>query len=362
MSGALLLSTVSALTVALLLDIGGLGTVGGGTVDISVIAPSLSTPLVLVLVVPFVIRLSFVSLGAGLVVGDLLVEVLITAPSIPVGSGSTLVVLTVSGGSGLLVATLSLAVATIAAIAFLGVVELLGSSSAVLVLGTLVVSVVVLGPLVVISHNLTGVVLVVVVASLDGVVGLAPSGVVVLAGSLLGPDIVVSTSLGLLSLPGSGTSLGLAVSLTGSTVSTIGTWGSVSSSLSLLSTIGVVVVAGSIVLGGGSTVHVAVLAPLLGTPLVVILVVPFVIGLGLVGLGLGLSVRLVNGEILVSAPSIPVGGVLGLVLSAVAGGSALGGSGLLDNLGHGSVGDLGGWAVVDLLLSPFGSVDNSNES
>ncbi|MCP4371695.1 MAG: hypothetical protein GY797_26790, partial [Deltaproteobacteria bacterium] len=69
--GGLVLSTVAALTVALLLDIGGLGTVGGSTVDISVLAPSLSTPLVLILVVPFIVGLSRVSLSAGLVVGNL---------------------------------------------------------------------------------------------------------------------------------------------------------------------------------------------------------------------------------------------------------------------------------------------------
>merc|ERR1719464_220670 len=66
-----------------------------------------------------------------------------------------------------------------------------GSSLLVGVGGAGVVTIVVLGPLVVISPDLARVLLVVVGFGSDGVVGLAPSGVVVGAVGLLGPLVVV---------------------------------------------------------------------------------------------------------------------------------------------------------------------------
>ena len=68
------------------------------------------------------------------------------------------------------------------------------------------------------------------------------------------------------------------------------------------------------VLGRGTKL-ISVLAPSLGAPLVVVLIVPFVIGLGVVGLGPRAVVRLLDAQVLVSAPGIPVGAGLATVPS-----------------------------------------------
>merc|ERR1711981_548915 len=77
-------------------------------------------------------------------------------------------------------------------------------------------------------------------------------------------------------------------------------------SLCALSAVAIPVSLGSALADGRGTEDVSVFAPSLGAPLVVVLVVPFVIGLSIVGLGPGLVVRLVNGEVLVTAPSVPM--------------------------------------------------------
>ena len=320
---------------------GGSSTVGGGTIDVSVLAPSLSAPFVVISVVPLVVRLSGVCLGGSAVVGNILGVVLIAAPGVPVGARFAPVAGAVGLGGGGVVATL-LAVGTVAvAIALPG---LRGGGLAVLVSVTRVVSVVVLGPLVVVGAHALGVVLVVVGLGLDGVVRLAPSGVEVRAIGLLGPDIVVVATLG--SAVGGGSTLpavlaGGTVALGG--VAVAGALGGSVAGLALL----VVVAGGGGLAVGGSAVDVAVLAPGLSAPLVVVLVVPFVVGLGGVGLGVGAAIGLLDGEVLVSAVGIEVGGGVGHVVGAVAlGGSLLGGAwGGLD-------GDLGGGVAVAGTVGP----------
>merc|ERR1719350_2377132 len=189
--------------------LGGVPVLGRGTILVSVLAPSLGSPLVVVLVVPFVIGLGVVGLGPCAVIRLLDAQVLVSAPSIPVGAGLA----TVPGVGGLrgavpLAALLhTVGVATVATLAkaAVGVAEvagvLLGPLGGLLAAGvgvTGVVSVVVLSPLVIISLNGSGVALVVVRLGGDGIVGFAPSGVEVGAVSLLGPlVIVVGTACGL---------------------------------------------------------------------------------------------------------------------------------------------------------------------
>ena len=79
---------------------GGLA-VRGGSVDISVLAPGLGAPLVVILVVPFVVGLSGIRLGVGLAVGLGDAQVLIAAPGVPVGSRGLLVVGAVGLGGSL---------------------------------------------------------------------------------------------------------------------------------------------------------------------------------------------------------------------------------------------------------------------
>ena len=180
----------------------GVPVLGRGTILVSVLAPSLGSPLVVVLVVPFVIGLGVVGLGPCAVIRLLDAQVLVSAPSIPVGAGLA----TVPGVGGLrgavpLAALLhTVGVATVATLAkaAVGVAEvagvLLGPLGGLLAAGvgvTGVVSVVVLSPLVIISLNGSGVALVVVRLGGDGIVGLAPSGVEVGAVSLLGPLVIV---------------------------------------------------------------------------------------------------------------------------------------------------------------------------
>ena len=351
---------------------GGLATVGGCLGGIAVLAPCLGAPLIVILVVPLIVRLGSVALGAGVVERDLLMEVLIAAPSVPVGALATPVAGLAGLGGGFMVD----------GVTGLGVS---GSFVAIGVVLALAPGVAILSPLVVISANLTGVVLVIVRASFDGVERLAPAGVGIGALSLLGPCIVVVSRFLLGSLPGrghlvlsavglttvrfavssvsgsvSGGSLSGGVSLAVSTVGSVavtvalgglvgvrslvvssdGTVRALSVSSVGLGLLGVVVVRGIVVLRR-STIGVLILAPGLCTMVVLVFVVPLIVGLGTVGLRAGGTVGLVNGEILIATPSIPVGGH-GLL---VVGTSGLGGSvllgGLLDDLGVRNVVDLG---------------------
>ena len=351
---------------------GGLATVGGCLGGIAVLAPCLGAPLIVILVVPLIVRLGSVALGAGVVERDLLMEVLIAAPSVPVGALATPVAGLAGLGGGFMV----------------GVVTGLGVSGSFVAIGVVLAlapGVAILSPLVVISANLTGVVLVIVRASFDGVERLAPAGVGIGALSLLGPCIVVVSRFLLGSLPGRGhlvlsavglTTVRFAVSSVSGSVSggsvsggvslAVSTVGSVAVTVALgglvgvrslvvssdgtvralsvssvgLGLLGVVVVRGIVVLRR-STIGVLILAPGLCTMVVLVFVVPLIVGLGTVGLRAGGTVGLVNGEILIATPSIPVGGH-GLL---VVGTSGLGGSvllgGLLDDLGVRNVVDLG---------------------
>lgn len=351
---------------------GGLATVGGCLGGIAVLAPCLGAPLIVILVVPLIVRLGSVALGAGVVERDLLMEVLIAAPSVPVGALATPVAGLAGLGGGFMVD----------GVTGLGVS---GSFVAIGVVLALAPGVAILSPLVVISANLTGVVLVIVRASFDGVERLAPAGVGIGALSLLGPCIVVVSRFLLGSLPGRGhlvlsavglTTVRFAVSSVSGSVSggsvsggvslAVSTVGSVAVTVALgglvgvrslvvssdgtvralsvssvgLGLLGVVVVRGIVVLRR-STIGVLILAPGLCTMVVLVFVVPLIVGLGTVGLRAGGTVGLVNGEILIATPSIPVGGH-GLL---VVGTSGLGGSvllgGLLDDLGVRNVVDLG---------------------
>merc|ERR550539_2262974 len=136
-----------------------------------------------------------------------------------------------------------------------------------------------------------GVLLVVVGLGVNGVVRLAPSAVVVRAVGLLGPLVVVVAGAGggtasggvvdvLLSLAVSGGGGSLLVSggdlLSGVTVATIST---VSVSVALRSVVDGLALAaltGGSLSDGRGTIDVSVLAPSLGAPLIVVLVVPFV--------------------------------------------------------------------------------------
>ena len=234
---AMSMSTVTTLSVSLVADSGGLGTERGSTVDISVLAPSLSTPLVEVLVVPFIVGLSRVSLSTGSIVRNFLIVVLVSVVCVPVG--------TVAFGGGLLVlASLRVGPATVAT----SVVEILGGSIAVRVLIATVTFIVVFEPLVALCLNTSSVVLVFVVFGINGVVGLAPPGVVVRAVCLLDPYIVVIGTVGLHSLPGSSTLLGLTIALASHTLATVGTTvgttGLVATVLFALSTVSISVTIG----------------------------------------------------------------------------------------------------------------------
>jgi len=122
--------------------------------------------------------------------------------------------------------------------------------------------------------------------------------------------------------------------------------------------------AGSGLAVGGGAIDISVLAPSLGAPLVVILVVPFVVGLGGVRLGVGLAVGLGDGEVLVSAPGVPVGSGGLLVVGAISlGGGGLGvGAGVLDgDLGVG-VGTISVTVAVANGLDVDGAADGDESS
>ena len=244
------------------------------------------------------------------------------------------------------------------------------------------VLVVVLSPLVVVSADLACVLLIIVGLSGDGVVRLAPSGVGVLTVSLLGVLVVVVSTL-LLGRGSGGTGInhtvasGLAVASGGggavrgtlavATVSTVATTVATNATVAnggllgggglalSVSTVGITVGIGGSLAHGGGTVHVAVLTPLLGTPLVVILVVPFVIGLGIVGLGPGHLVRLVNLEVLISAISIPVGAGFAPVARSTGSGGGIS-LGSLAVAVTGTVLPVGGGLAVHVLVARVISV------
>jgi len=69
---------------AVTLTFGGLFAVRRGTVDVLSSAPRLGTVLVVVGVVPFIVRLGTVGFGVSLVVGDIFVVFLISAPGVEV--------------------------------------------------------------------------------------------------------------------------------------------------------------------------------------------------------------------------------------------------------------------------------------
>jgi len=359
----------------------GLSTVGRGTVDILVRAPSLGAPFVGIVVVPLIVRLGLVGLSTGVVEAGLLMEVLIATIGVPLVAGVTRV-------HGALALRCLLEVGRVTG---LGAGR---SGSTVLVVVAVAIAVTILSPLVVISADLAGVVLVIVRTSLDGVVRLAPPGVLVFTVGLLGPGVVVVSVLLLSGLPGGTllvgssvllTSVGLAVrAMGGLTVRSVGTVGrfavtvAVSLGDGLLAVASVLAVAvravglaamgslsctvvggGGVVLLGGCTIGVLILTPRLSTMLVVILVVPLIVGLGAVRLGLSVAVGLVNGEILIATPGVPVGSLLlGVVLSVILRG-LLGLLGGLDNLGVGNVVDLG---VATVALGSVSTVSTEGAS
>merc|ERR1719216_120838 len=360
----------STATLSLVLVVVGGGSslaVGGSAVNVAVLAPSLSAPLVIISVVPLIVRLGGIRLSEGLVVRDILSVVLVSAPGIPVGGGLAPVLVAIAS-RGTVVLGLLATGAVVAAGATLAVLAPPGGGVAVSIGVTGVVPVVILGPLVIIGADLTSVVLVGVALGLNGVVRLAPSGVVVGSVSLLGPGIVVVGTLG-------GT-VGTRGTLPGRALSTLsvlsGSGLGVTLALALLSTgssgatgvsLGSVVLGGGGLAVGGGSVDITVLAPGLGTPLVVVLVVPLVVGLGGVGFGVGAAVGLLDAEVLVSAISIPVGGGSALVVSTVGlGGTALGAAlALLDrDLELGLAGGVG-VAVADR-LDVDGAADSDERS
>merc|ERR1719350_2678749 len=319
-----------------IVTLGGVPVLGRGTILVSVLAPSLGSPLVVVLVVPFVIGLGVVGLGPCAVIRLLDAQVLVSAPSIPVGAGLA----TVTGVGGLrgavpLAALLhTVGVATVATLAkaAVGVAEvagvLLGPLGGLLAAGvgvTGVVSVVVLSPLVIISLNGSGVALVVVRLGGDGIVGFAPSGVEVGAVSLLGPLVIVvgtACSLGVV-----GGAAPVAVHLTVASglwcVTTIATMTTVAlagnSAASTLPVLG----GRSLAVGGGA-IDVSIFAPGLSAPFVIVFVVPFVVRLGRVGLGLHLVVGDVLLVVLIASPGVPIGARFAPVASAAGSGGGLG--------------------------------------
>ena len=95
-------SSSGLLAVLVVVARGGLLAIRGSTVDITVLAPGLSAPLVVVGVVPLVVGLGGVRLGVGAAIGFLNGEVLISAISIEVRGRSLLGLLAVAlGGTGL---------------------------------------------------------------------------------------------------------------------------------------------------------------------------------------------------------------------------------------------------------------------
>ena len=220
--------SLSGVTVVVAVTLGGSFAVGGGTVSVTVNTPCLSTVSVVVLVVPFVVRLGIVGLGVGHLVRLVNLEILISAPGVPLGA--LLVTVHIGLGVGGLGGIRSVSP------------RISGSGLAVSVGTSGVVSVVVLSPLVVISIDLSGVRLVVVRLGRDGVVGLAPSGVEVGTGGGLGPLVVVVAGC-------------LGGSLLGGTFPFVGTVALLVATVSVVTVALAVRVGGVLVLGGSSTVR-----------------------------------------------------------------------------------------------------------
>ena len=330
------LGTAVSLAVAVPVTLRGGVALGGGTILISVFAPGLGSPLVIVSVVPFIIGLGVVGLGPSAVVRLLDAQVLVSAPGIPVRSGSAGVTLfAISGGgvvNGTLVHTFSIgsAVATVSTLLVVWAKISIdffapgggGVSAGVGIAG--VIPVVILSPLVIIGLDGSGVGLVVIRLGTDSIVGLAPSGVVVGAVGLLGPLVVVVGTSG--GLAGAGGTLPVAVASAVAGLSALGVAG-VAVALTVLSTISVlgslastlpVLGRGGAAIGGGA-IDVSVLAPSLGAPLVVVLVVPLIVRLSGVGLGLHLVVGNVLAVVLIASPSVPVGARFAPVACALTG-------------------------------------------
>ena len=329
-------------------------TEGRGTVDIAVLAPSLGSPFVVILVVPFVIRLGIVGLGPGAVVRFLDGEILVAAIGIPVGAGLAPVASLASLGGGIVLSALLgghggavVAGVSVALDELVGVLAPLGGTTSLSTSISGVISVIILSPLVVIGLDGSGVALVVVRLGRDGIVRLAPSGVVVGAVSLLGPlVVVVSTSGGLL---GGGSSLPdhavAALAGSGTVVTGMSTvLGDIAALAVVVGVVGLsvlgdllavelgstVALLGSILGGGngtvgGSAIDISVLAPGLSAPLVIISVVPLIVRLSGVGLSSGAVVAHVLRVVLIAAPGVPVGTGLAPVVLAVGlgGGSAV---------------------------------------
>ena len=95
-------SSSTGLAVLVVVARGGALAIRGSTVDITVLAPGLSAPLVVVGVVPLVVGLGGVRLGVGAAIGFLNGEVLISAISIEVRGRSLLGLLAVALGGTLL--------------------------------------------------------------------------------------------------------------------------------------------------------------------------------------------------------------------------------------------------------------------
>ena len=137
-----------------------------------------------------------------------------------------------------------------------------------------VVCVSVLGPLVVISLDSASVRLIFVGLGRDGVVRLAPPGVVVRSVGLLGPLIVVIGTLG----------------------SLVRSRGTIPLFTLVVALVAIVLVIGTRIgcTVGGGTVDIAVFTPGLSAPLFIVCVVPFVVRLGHVCLISGLAVGLIG--------------------------------------------------------------------
>jgi len=163
----------------------------------------------------------------------------------------------------------------------------------------------VLSPLVVVSTDLAGVLLVIVGVGLDEVVRLAVARVGVRAVSGIGPLIVVVTLLGSRArsrgcvVSAVSGSLTVAVAL-GATVATVAAVAAVGALGGTVRSVVVVTGRGSGTVGGG-TVDILVGTVGIITPVIGIRVVPLIVGLGIVGLSPGLLVRLLNTQVLIAA-------------------------------------------------------------
>merc|ERR1719490_618322 len=334
-----LVLTSSSVACLVLVALRGASTLAGGTVEVTVLAPSLGAPSVVVLVVPFVIGLGVVGLGPGGLVGLIDLEVLVAAIGIPVGAR-----LAPGAGAALLGGGIELTLALAESDAVANTKLALGvgpdgGTAAIGISHTRVVGVVVLSPLVIIGLEPSGVLLVVVRASRDGIVRLAVSGVSILTVGLLGESVVVVAELGsAVALGGTlpeGVLSGvraLSTSVTGALAVATDATDTVAETLALACTVGLAVVSAvlAVLAGRGSlavrrgTEDIAVLAPGLSAPLVGILVVPLIVRLSGVSLSAGLVVRDLLMEVLIATIGVPVLSHLAVVVTTTLGGGGLG--------------------------------------